>query len=603
MRITYTILITLFSMLLAGRAEASNPPSQASTGYQPLDVVPRAPDSTSTFTRDLVKACTDPQSVPLWCTSGTLSASDLTSLRTQRDNPQHPLGPARVPAPASTAAVGVDLADQVFRGLADFMVKRAKEEAILAVQERIAKKVCKGDLQDFLTDTCELVGSLDAGLSLRAMGTSFHTAAIADLERVPDVALYYMGEKGDTKGNHGAYLAARWAYVLYREVRRGRSPVEVFGSLHELPKPVPGSKPEAVEVITIRRISAMAHVARGRSMQSVQAPTSDAESRALVLGLMLEAEVLAGSEFTLDEVNAGLGVAPRAWDFINHVNATQARLAKLKAPATNEDVAEMLLSLADAVELGAGILGKPASDSFVTTFREVAQTGGALVMQDWGAVASGVIHLLKERDELEAIAAVLPLIVEVANAESSKEVAVAIEAAAAPAGSYRSKYEHWTLSLNGFVGGGGGGEFVSSEGLQGLSTIATGFAPVGLHAAAPWASGKDGRKWMHIGGFVSLIDLGALTTYRVKTELQADEDAAAEGSTEQAPQIGLAQVFSPGAFLTIGVARLPLVIGGGVSMSPNLRRISEDGVFEERNATALRMMVFLAIDITLFQFR
>jgi hypothetical protein len=92
-----------------------------------------------------------------------------------------------------------------------------------------------------------------------------------------------------------------------------------------------------------------------------------------------------------------------------------------------------------------------------------------------------------------------------------------------------------------------------------------------------------------------------LTTYRVRKELD-DGDMQDVAEAEQAPQIGLAQVFSPGAFLTVGIFRLPIVLGGGVSMSPELRRITDTGG-NDRNATALRIMGFIAFDVTLYQFR
>ena len=106
---------------------------------------------------------------------------------------------------------------------------------------------------------------------------------------------------------------------------------------------------------------------------------------------------------------------------------------------------------------------------------------------------------------------------------------------------------------------------------------------------------------MHIGGLISVIDLGALTTYRVKTELK-DSDGNVAGSTRQVPEVNFTQIFSPGLFVVMGIARLPLVIGGGLSLSPRLREVT-DSSFVTRDASALRFMGFLAIDVTIYQFR
>jgi hypothetical protein len=261
-------------------------------------------------------------------------------------------------------------------------------------------------------------------------------------------------------------------------------------------------------------------------------------------------------------------------------------------------------------------------DAFVATTDIVAK----LLQEDWGGAALGSVTLVdlllagsstdaelvkanreKFREQIQAAMRLIPLVVEIANAESSAEVATAIEAAAAPTGSYRSKYEHWTLSLNAMVGFAGGGELVSSEGAQKLSGAIAGFAPIGLHAAVPLnRRGECKRCRFHLGAMISVIDLGAMTTYRLTSELE-DGDASTTTEAEQAPQIGLAQVFSPGGFLTLGLFRSPIVLGLGVAMSPRLRRITvtDDmgAQLDERDATPLRVMGFIAFDITMFQFR
>jgi hypothetical protein len=526
--------------------------------------------------------------------------------------------------------LGAGVVDHAIRGLADFIVKRAKEEAIVAVQERIAKDVCgEGQItKQFLDNTCDVLTSLDKNLSLRAMGTSLHAAAVADLRRLPDVTLAYLIYTDPNK--RAVYTAGRLAHAAFLEVRNGRQPFEVFAAFHAM-DPVAdceGAKSECKVVLTsLRKLSALAYVATGARFRALVGDGTQTNVGVLLVGWILEsetqlrrkAETMERFEYQLDEIERMREVGSELWAAALHFNAAQMLVQQIgdqgpaESASVKEQIAQLIVLVAAGVErCGSALITAEVvanADDFeaaLEMFSSVAGVSSALLIEDWGAAATGMLDLLAKAPEpnhelADAIASILPLVVEVANAESSADVAAAIEAAAAPVGSYKTKYEHWTLSLNAFLGGGGGGEFVQSEGLRGMSAMATGFAPVGLHIARPWGAGKDGRKWMHFGALISVVDLGALTTYRFNTELR-DTNETLAGTTEQAPEIGVAQIFSPGAFVVLGIGQLPLVLGGGLSMSPRLRRISETGV-EERDATALRIMGFLAIDVTLYQFR
>ena len=95
-----------------------------------------------------------------------------------------------------------------------------------------------------------------------------------------------------------------------------------------------------------------------------------------------------------------------------------------------------------------------------------------------------------------------------------------------------------------------------------------------------------------MGLFASLIDLGAIGNYRLKSS----------STVQEAPQIGFSQVLSPGLFFTWGLSKkLPFVAGIGGQISPKLRRITQAGA-EDRDVASKRITVFFAVDVTLFRF-
>jgi hypothetical protein len=186
----------------------------------------------------------------------------------------------------------------------------------------------------------------------------------------------------------------------------------------------------------------------------------------------------------------------------------------------------------------------------------------------------------------EGVEKFMLLLVELANARDSDQVARTLDAAAAPVGSWRVKHRRPSLTINAFLGVTSGGEFLlDSPGSTG-GTFSGLSAPVGLHGTMPL--GHD----FAAGGLVTFLDLGALTALRMD---------AAKG-VNYVPNVGFAQVFSPGGFVTLNWKMLTL--GAGLSGAPLLRNVEvkEEGsttpIFLEKSA--LRLHLFLGIDVTLF---
>ncbi len=185
-------------------------------------------------------------------------------------------------------------------------------------------------------------------------------------------------------------------------------------------------------------------------------------------------------------------------------------------------------------------------------------------------------------------------IVNVAEAESKEEMQAAIELAAMPVGSYRVKRSvKYNIALNGYVGFVYGKETLRNRGTMDVpvsrnSKILGMTAPVGLAFSTSNADDVDrnGSSWSL---FVSIIDLGAVTAFRLK------EDAATD-----LPEVELKNFIAPGAYLIHGFKNTPLSLGAGWQYGPQVRNIAN---FEESDVvSAHSVRVFLAVDIPLINF-
>lgn len=180
----------------------------------------------------------------------------------------------------------------------------------------------------------------------------------------------------------------------------------------------------------------------------------------------------------------------------------------------------------------------------------------------------------------------------ITQAEDSDEIAAAIEAYALPSGSSRIKRESkFNFSLNAYVGIYGGYEKSrltkpdTSEFSWGVT------APIGLAISyGGWCKGKDNKRGgKSISAFFSLIDIGALTAFRFNND------------TTDVPNIYLKEIISPGAFLSLGLGKVPISLNAGYQISPRLRRVgaNENEVNLEYHG---RWSASIAVDIPLTNF-
>lgn len=189
--------------------------------------------------------------------------------------------------------------------------------------------------------------------------------------------------------------------------------------------------------------------------------------------------------------------------------------------------------------------------------------------------------------------------VQLAAAKTSEEAQAALEAAALPLGSYENKRTagNFAMTVTALPGLRYGREWVQRSDVEAEPSSAahTGmFAPVGVDMT--WGIAD---KWS-LGVMVSVIDLGNLVDYRLEEKDDVPTtDASETVDVDTEPKVGFAQIVSPGAYLTLGIYDLPLVIGGGVSLAPGLRTL-ESSNGEKSDGTVLQASAFLAVDVSIF---
>jgi len=539
----------------------------------------------------------------------------------------------KVAGAAGAAPISLgSLSDQLIRGMAEFLAKRAKEEALRYLRDELKKQLCEGDDKDdsvrvrkaAFSNVCLALETLDDGMSLEAIGSYIRAAAEKDLRKLPDIALDYIEQAKPASAS--VAFSARAGLAYFEAVRHGRHPLEVLYSFGELPLRSCEAGTCAVPSQALRLASALAYALRqgGEDWQQAFDSTLAVQDRpvvAVALVLLAEARLTnlgaprsLGFQVVVADLNRivldPLGLVTDAVALVTSWQALEKRLkGELSSEARRDALAETMVECAeratrlvetfDRVRTGAV---NPTVTKAMAQARTFVSVAASAVRRDYADAVVVTLAQLKDTHASSLPAPLtkyLPLVVEIASAQSSNDVAAAFDAYAAPIGTYKLKYERAMVSINGFLGAHYGWEKLNSGGVKGTHTIVGGFAPIGVHASFPI------KKWVHLGVLLSVADLGAVTT------AQTDDDEPLEGELEgadpmttpkasAAAKIGFEQVFSPGAYLVVGIARTPFVAGFGASLSPELREVQQDGLKTE--ASVLRYGAFLAVDVPILPF-
>jgi|GEM_PF-1191872 len=190
------------------------------------------------------------------------------------------------------------------------------------------------------------------------------------------------------------------------------------------------------------------------------------------------------------------------------------------------------------------------------------------------------------------------------EADNSNEVKEAIEAAVLPVGSSSIKRETYSnISLNAFIGPMVGMEYLPGLTQNQMAPVVGITAPLGL--AFNWGNQGNGkrdepittrmRNGREVGGksyslFFPLIDVGALSTFRISDD-----------SSNVAADIKLANIIAPGVYFYWGLGKVPVSIGLGAQVGPQLRDINAEVVNIDKNFY-VRAGLNVVVDIPFFNF-
>jgi hypothetical protein len=557
--------------------------------------------------------CQDP------LTATAVTSQDLLTARKWADQGCSP--PATNSHAEST--IPLSLQDELIRGLADFVVARAKAEAMAFLIGRLRDNVCSNaDARALLVHSCALLDAVNPNDGAPPAWGTIKSAFEADLHVLPERAVACVA--------HDAPEDARDTLVTGVQaielVRDGNSPIDVAnGLVDRFPKDQCKTSTDlrcglhmlgfAVRVLspsldpsadgapkTASDVVKMGQIAARRILD---------EAVALGLESADDEKALQKDAARLEALAAKLdALRVRLLALIESVRAARTAIKGGKADPVKSglQLAHSLVDLMDAAfalapaDLTDGV--KTHVHAYLAAIDELVQSIGGAVQNDYASVlvyVTGAVAALVEAKLANKLPADFakygPFIADVASAKSADDVQHALESAAAPVGASLAKRGagHRGMAITAFVGVQGGWEVTSlSNGDDVWAKQISLYAPVGVDAT--WGFCKDSS----IGVFVQAIDLGALASLRFHSDSVTPSGSIPVGSTvEDAPQVGFRQVFSPGLYLVYGWDRASFGIGG--SVTPELREVTQDGMLVE-HASAVRVGAFLAIDVTLFPF-
>lgn len=511
---------------------------------------------------------------------------------------------------------------KVISGLTTLLLDRAAAEIRIAFVDKITVQICApASIKPLFTTTCTVLG--EEHLKLRkSLLRELHSAIRNDLRALPHTGPLAAANRDDFRNNtlatdqQDAILIAYVLGTLTAEVLEGKDPINaVTGTLSSDPDVI--SDPQGLGLLE-------AALARGPS-NTITLPGAAVLQRIALVGLILpdpdgdgqgnwprtESERLEVAKALA--VNLGgwlteLGLAKNeqldrilgeALTLTNTIRQTQDRINTLreKLKTIPEGGDALLAEYAGVVDGGLELAEqwariadqhRPSDLRLGELVGDLRRATGSLAARDYAGAA---VALYVVADSLtgrrfilpKGVKEVLSLATALAQAKDGDEVAAVLEAYAEPVQGYRGKREKnkGYFVINAYLGASGGKEWSNDEGAGFLGVSAPIGMELGLAAGNGWS----------LGVFGQVLDLGALASFRM---------SASDDELDSEPEVGFAQVFSPGGYLVLGLPKVPVALGAGVNLAPSLRKISANPN-ETRNAT--RLAFFASIDLTLFRFR
>ncbi|HUS64681.1 MAG TPA: hypothetical protein VMZ28_09080, partial [Kofleriaceae bacterium] len=215
---------------------------------------------------------------------------------------------------------------------------------------------------------------------------------------------------------------------------------------------------------------------------------------------------------------------------------------------------------------------------------DVARGAGELRAGNHAAGFSALVSsgLWPEREPFSSAIRMSELLIGIASATTTEEMASHIEAAAPRPRGWQRKRKRVTLGLGAQFGLAGGPEWTlagSGDHRRERGSQIEVFIPVGFDVAGPVGPHS-------LGLLLQVLDLGAVSSLRF-----------GEGEAERRAELELTSVFAPGALLYLGLGQSPFTLSVGGSYVAGLRQRGD-----ESRADVVRLQAALAVDLPLFAF-
>jgi len=498
--------------------------------------------------------------------------------------------PGAAASPAATAAapnaisgseegvVASPIAGMVAQGLADFLVKRGEAEIALFATDEFFSTLCKdATVSKLFPTTCALMKDKDGETSSDppSLGT-LRAALVKDLHALPKAFVVELAKSADPKTKIlGCSLDVGLA--LGQGLRENQDPWVLLTTTTLSPPDglyVYATDPTdcATEWQAIEKLAGQLSALRG-SPQGGVSPAFQALTR--------------GNAAGAKALQAGAGVPAAVLGRLARVFAVNAQMAS--AGIKDEGIREIAEALFKAVAEGVKLARCKSDADCIAAVDQGRDIALDVTEGQWSEAAMAFLTagelddvIFKSAPKLRGIIATVAA---VAEAQDSDGVKAALEHYAAPVGSWRGKHEASGFGLVGMAGASWAHENVLKSSADGGTlnpTLAAGF-----DLYTPFIS-----RMFRIGLFFPVIDVGNYASVRYDP---GSADDVVHAKTEA--QIGVAQLFAPGAYAFISLGKSPFTLGGGCSWIPSLRTVVDANGSTDR--AVVRCGGMLAIDVTI----
>jgi hypothetical protein len=588
-----------------------------------------APDVSDSLRLDFVSRVAAARGVVIRGLLGNNTVGHLTKTNPQSQLTQTVVQAAEAPFAPSTAqpiAGGRLTQSSLVWGATDFVVDRVQEQVQTFALQGFARRLCDGVGEQVLRESCMMIRSSSIGIS--RPGVALLRGAVSrDLEALPFTGLdyAYTRYRPDLIARNHADVVKTALLVteLALHTARGTDPLLALSMVADSFMASPADTVDAARfpvASVIQGLSAL-HATRMDPLRIQQFDWGESELRDMV-----RYQVIAMAANLQPRARGAVGKLPvEPWKLVPVALAVDERFKDLRAlkrtlderrrtsADTSSAVRQARMELVrgsfgfvDQVLLQTSQVLRPEQLPWVRRARQASLGVQEVVFPMMeGNYSGGLLALNRQvRTYVDSSGQVLPagftrgvtFVSELADASSSDQVNAALVRLTDSGEGFvgKRKGEEWGFALNAFGGLHGGIETANDE------TAAFGglYLPVGLAVTLPGNLGRPfgGRGFGNlgtVGAFFQALDLGALASWRL----------SGDDSVEQRPEVGFAQVFSPGAFLVWNIAGAPVTIGVGGSWAPELRELDDDDDDEDDEGSkvaAVRWGLFLGFDIPLF---